>query len=180
VLSLDKSGALTLGPGGRLFLPGALTSTDNSISAAGQVTARSGQATQVVIGNVAVGSNAGIRAGSGTDAPFIGFTGNGTTGSGTAAIQFGHTQVAFFSGTPRAQAAPYTRDYVSTSRTLALSSGTSVPSTPSTQTGAWYYPSSGDAAAIPAAINGLVIDIANVKQVLGSVLSDLQSYGLLK
>lgn len=87
------------------------------------------------------------------------------------------TQVSFFGASLVGQAGPYNQIYSSFSYVHNNPTATSI-STTSTQTTPWGYASQAQADAIPDAINKLIVDVANAKQVLNRVIDDLLTFGL--
>lgn len=85
--------------------------------------------------------------------------------------------VGFYGTAPIARAAAYTQTYSTATRTHANPTAAAVATTAASLAG--YGFTQAQANALPAAINALVIDLANTKQVLNRVLDDLQLMGLL-
>ena len=93
--------------------------------------------------------------------------------------KFAHsgTTVGFYGVTPAARPSAYTQTYSTASKTHAAPTAAAVATTAATSTSPFGY-AEAQANAIVAAINALVVDVANVKQVLNSVIDDDQALGL--
>lgn len=88
-------------------------------------------------------------------------------------------KLAFYGQPAVARPAAYTQTYATATRTHAAPTATAVATTAATTTTPYGYSTSAQADAIVAALNALVADMANVKQVLNSVIDDQQANGLL-
>ena len=77
-----------------------------------------------------------------------------------------------------ARASAFTQTYSTSTKTHANLTATAVASTGATQTTPFGYTTAAQADAIVTAINALIVDVANVKQVLNALIDDLQLYGL--
>lgn len=97
-----------------------------------------------------------------------------TTGTkiGTATTQ----KLAVFNATPVVRQSAYTQTYSTASKTHSNPTASAVATTAATSDTPFGY-SEAQANAIVTAVNALVADVANVKQVLNSVIDDLQTYG---
>lgn len=85
----------------------------------------------------------------------------------------------FLNGAVFSKAAAYTQTYSTATRTHSTFTSTAVATTPSTSTTPFGYTTQDQADAIVTSLNALRQDVANAKQVLNSVIDDLQAYGLL-
>ncbi len=94
-------------------------------------------------------------------------------GSGTAPM------IGFYGVTPVVRPTAYTQTYATASRTHSNPTATTV-TVSVTQTTPWGYSAKAEAEAIVTAINALITDVANVKQVLNQAIDDLQANGLLQ
>ncbi len=81
---------------------------------------------------------------------------------------------------PRIPASPgaYTQTYSTADRTHENPTATAVGDLVATD-GGWGYSSEANADAVHTAIDALIADVADVKQLLNSVIDDLQSIGLV-
>lgn len=95
-------------------------------------------------------------------------------------LAHGGTNLGFYGATAVARAAAYTQTYATATRTHANPTAGTVATTGATQTTPFGYTTAAQADAIPVAINNLVADVANVKQMVNQILDDLQLYGLLQ
>lgn len=105
------------------------------------------------------------------------FVFNTTTGTklGTGTTQ----KIGVWNNTPIARPSGYTQTYSTASKTHSNPVATSVTATAATNVTPWGYSTQAQADAIVTAINNLITDVANVKQVLNSVIDDHQSIGWL-
>jgi hypothetical protein len=87
------------------------------------------------------------------------------------------TKVGFFSTTPAARPSAYTQTYSTATRTHANPTAVAVATTAATNSSPYGF-AQAQADAIVTAVNALVVDVAGVKQVLNSVIDDLQTLGL--
>lgn len=85
-------------------------------------------------------------------------------------------KVTLFGALPTA----YTQTYATATRTHSNPAAASVATTGATNVTPFGYTTSAQADAIRAAVNNLVTDVANIKQVLNQVIDDLQAAGLLQ
>lgn len=88
------------------------------------------------------------------------------------------TKVGFYSTAPAARPAAYTQTYATATRTHANPTAVVVATTASTNVAPFGYTTAAQADAIVTAVNALVADMANVKQVLNSSIDDDQIQGL--
>ena len=86
--------------------------------------------------------------------------------------------VGFYGVGAVARPAAYSQTYATAARTQDAPTATSVATTAAGL--ASYGYAQAQANAIPVAINALIVDLANVKQVLNSVIDDMQANGLLQ
>lgn len=97
----------------------------------------------------------------------------------TERLRINSTGVSFYAVAPVARAAALTQTYATTSRTHANMVAVAVATTGSTQTTPFGYTTAAQADAIVTAINALInSDVVNAKQIMNSVIDDLQAYGL--
>lgn len=85
-------------------------------------------------------------------------------------------KVTLFGALPTA----YTQTYATVTRTHSNPVASSVATTSATNVTPWGYSTQAQADNIRAAVNNLITDVANVKQVLNQVIDDLQAAGLLQ
>lgn len=97
--------------------------------------------------------------------------------AGTALSHTG-TTVGFYGATPAARATGYTQTYSTATRTHSNPTASAVVTTAATQTTPFGFASGAQADAISVAINALIVDVANVKGVVNSVVDDLQTIGI--
>lgn len=99
-----------------------------------------------------------------------------TTGTkiGTATTQ----KLGFWNVTPVVQPSAYTQTYATATKTHSNPTATSVSTTGSTNVAPFGYTTAAQADAIVTAINALITDLANVKQVLNAVIDDDQAIGI--
>jgi hypothetical protein len=105
-----------------------------------------------------------------------------STGDLSTSGDFAHTgsgkKIGFFGATTVVRTAAYTMTYSTGSRTNSAPTAAAVATTAATLAAYGYTQAQADS--IPVAINALVADVLNLKQVLTQVIKDLQSYGLLQ
>lgn len=99
-------------------------------------------------------------------------TGTGTK-IGTATTQ----KLAVFNATPVVRQSAYTQTYATASKTHSNPTAAAIATTGASNSSPYGYTTAAQADAIVTAVNALVADVANVKQVLNSVIDDLQTYG---
>lgn len=101
---------------------------------------------------------------------------NATTGTkiGTAITQ----KLGFFNATPIVQPSAYTQTYVTADKTHANPLQTAVATTASTQTSPFGYTTAAQADDIVTQLNNARNDILDLKQLVNSVIDDLQALGL--
>ena len=87
-------------------------------------------------------------------------------------------KLGFFAVAPVVQPAAYTQTYATADRTHANPLATSVATTAATQTTPWGFSTQAQADAIVTAINNLILDVADVKQIANSLIDDHQAMGL--
>lgn len=96
-------------------------------------------------------------------------------GTNAEEIRLQDGKIGVFGVAPVARAAAITQTYATATRTHANPTAAAVAVTAATLAGYGYTQAQADS--IPVAINALVADVANIKQVLNSVIDDLQAYG---
>lgn len=89
-------------------------------------------------------------------------------------------RVGFFGVTAAARASAYTQTYATADKTHALAGQTAVATTAATQTSPFGYTTAAQADDIVTQINNARTDILDVKQLVNSIIDDLQAYGLLQ
>lgn len=106
---------------------------------------------------------------------------NTWSGTNTFSGDLAHTgtNLGFFGTTVAARPSAYTLTYSTKTRTNSNLTAVSAATTASTSTSPFGYAQS-QADAIVTNLNALVVDMANVKQVLTQVVTDLQTLGLLQ
>jgi hypothetical protein len=87
---------------------------------------------------------------------------------------------AVYGATPVARPTAYTQTYATASRAHANPTAASVATTAATNVAPFGYATAAQADAIVTAINAVIVDLANAKQVLNQVIDDLQAVGLLQ
>lgn len=151
-------------------------------------------ATAVVVGNYAFDDAGaptmvnGLRVFSGSTARvsgnlFLNATSAAFRNDGTVEAQVGgiaSAKVGFFGTAPIVKTSAYTQTYSTASRTHAAPTAAAVATTAATQTTPYGFTTQAQADALVAEHNKLVTDLANTKQLLNSVIDDLQAYGLLQ
>lgn len=109
-----------------------------------------------------------------TDARNIAFGTSTGTKLGTSTSQ----KIGFWNATPVVRPSAYTQTYSTATKTHNNPTATSISTTAATNIAPWGYSTQAQADAIVAAINALITDVANVKQVLNAVIDDNQTIGL--
>jgi hypothetical protein len=141
-------------------------------------------ASLVTLGLRAASSNPPLNLGSGsltcgqiTIADATNIVLNTTTGTkiGTATTQ----KLAFYNSTPIVKPTAYTQTYSTASKTHPNGTSSAVATTASTTTTPWGYTTQAQADAVPVAINAVRTDLDNLKQLVNSVIDDLQALGLV-
>lgn len=97
----------------------------------------------------------------------------------TAGVRF-ETNVGFFATTPVARAGAYTQTFATADKTHANATGASVVTTAVTQTSPFGYAGAAQGDAVATTINQIIVDLADLKQLVNSVIDDLQAYGLFQ
>lgn len=87
-------------------------------------------------------------------------------------------KVGFFGVTAVVRQSAYTQTYATADKTHSNPTGTSVVTTGVTQTTPWGYASEAQGNAVATTINAIIVDVADVKALVNSVIDDLQAYGL--
>lgn len=93
------------------------------------------------------------------------------------ALNHDGSTVGLYGVTPAARPSAYTQTYATATRTHSNPTASAVATTAATSTSPFGY-AEAQANAIVAAVNALIVDVANVKQVLNSVIDDDQTLGL--
>lgn len=99
------------------------------------------------------------------------------TATGNAVLGGAGSTVAFFAVAGTTRPTALTQTYATASRTHAAPTAAAVATTAATNITPFGF-AQAQADAIVAAVNALVVDVANVKQVLNAVIDDLQGLGL--
>lgn len=89
------------------------------------------------------------------------------------------SKVGFYGSTPVVRPAAYTQTYSTTNRINNSIQSTAVSTTAATNTTPYGYTTLAQANDIVAQVNNTRNDVANIKQVLNSVIDDLQALGLV-
>ena len=102
-----------------------------------------------------------------------------TAAASTAGIGFTNTTLGFYGVTPVTRPTAYTQTYATASRThsnltAATVTASAVLITP------YGFSSSAQADNLVIAVNNLVTDLTNVKNILNQLIDDLQSVGLVQ
>ena len=103
-----------------------------------------------------------------------------TSGSITGNLAHSGTVAGFYGITPISRPVAYTQTYDITNRTHLGMTAASSASPTLTLVSPLGFSSSAQLQAMSESINNLVVDMGNVKQVLNSILDDLQALGLLQ
>ena len=95
-------------------------------------------------------------------------------------IGTGTTQkIGFWNATPIVRPSAFTQTYSTASKTHAAVTSAAVATTAATNITPFGYTTAAQADAIPVAINAVAADLLNLKQVVNSIIDDLQAVGLL-
>lgn len=97
-----------------------------------------------------------------------------------ANLQHKGSKVGFYGVAATERASAYTQTYSTSDKTHANPTATAVATTAATATSPYGYTTAAQADAIVAAINALITDLADVKQLVNAVIDDLQSLGLVQ
>lgn len=89
-------------------------------------------------------------------------------------------KIGFYDTTPVVRPSAYTQTYATAARTHNNVTSTAVGTTASTTVTPFGYTTQAQADAIPVAINAVAADLLNLKQLVNSVIDDLQANGLLQ
>jgi hypothetical protein len=92
------------------------------------------------------------------------------------ALDHDGTTVGFYGVTPTTRPTAYTQTYATATRTHSNPTATTVTDT----NGVAGFLAAADRTAMVDAVNALIVDVANVKQVVNQILDDLQLNGLLQ
>ncbi|KKN25160.1 hypothetical protein LCGC14_0887690 [marine sediment metagenome] len=102
------------------------------------------------------------------------------TGSTTnVALSLGAGDVGFYGVTPVVRAGAYTQTFSTADKTHANPTATAVGDLVATN-GGWGYSTEANADKVHTAIDALIVDVADVKQLVNSIIDDLQAYGLFQ
>lgn len=96
------------------------------------------------------------------------------------ALDHDGTTAGFFGITPASRATAYTQTYATADKTHANAGQTAVATTAATQTTPFGYTTAAQADDIVAQLNNARLDILDLKQLVNSIIDDLQAYGLLQ
>lgn len=94
---------------------------------------------------------------------------------GTATTQ----KLGFFNATPIVQPSAYTQTYSTADKTHAAMTSADLVTTAVTQTTPWGFASQAQGDAIATQVNALRADVIDVKQLVNSLIDDLQALGLV-
>lgn len=86
--------------------------------------------------------------------------------------------LGFFGVAAVARASAYTQTYSTADKTHANFTSADLATTAATQTTPWGFASQAQADAIATQFNALRVDVADLKQLVNSIIDDLQAYGL--
>lgn len=100
---------------------------------------------------------------------------NATTGTkfGTATTQ----KIGIWNATPIVRPSAYTQTYSTATKTHSNPTASAISTTGSTNVTPFGYTTAAQADAIVAAINALIVDVANTKQVVNAIIDDQQAIG---
>lgn len=98
------------------------------------------------------------------------------SGDITGALAHTGTTVGLYSVTPATRPTAYTQTYATADKTHADPTATSVATTAAATLQFGY--AEAQANAIPVAINALIVDLADLKQLVNSLIDDLQTLGI--
>ena len=101
-----------------------------------------------------------------------------TTLSG--AINHDGTTIGFFTVTPTTRATAYTQTYATADKTHANATSADLATTAVTQTTPYGYATAAQGDDVAVQFNALRVDVLDVKQLVNSIIDDLQLYGLLQ
>ena len=173
------SGAGATGNGGASKLTGGAAASVNGTG--GAATIAGGLATGSGTGGAAsmTGGASGGASGTGGDVSLASGAATGGT-EGSVKIQTVSTgKLGFFAVTPVTRATAYTQTFATADKTHANPTATSVVTTGVTQTTPYGYVGATQGDAVATTINAIIVDLADVKALVNSVIDDLQAYGLL-
>jgi hypothetical protein len=166
--AFDKDGKLVFGPSG---------SQDTNLYRVGANSLKTDDAFTV---SLALTANGGLTLADATDI---------TIGTGTG-TKIGQTtsKISFYGATPVSRSAAYTQTYATTTRTHSNPTATALTDAFGTADGTIADVGAAFSQAtlnnnfqdVSTAINAAIVDIANVKQLVNSVIDDLQANGLLQ
>jgi hypothetical protein len=173
------NGGTASGAAGTVAITAGNAGTGGNV-AGGAITVDAGNAVGTQAGG-AITVTAGDSAGAGGTAGDVALASGAATGGteGSVKIQTVATgKLGFFNVTPVARVAAFTQTYATADRTHANPTATSVVTTAVTQTTPFGYASGAQGDAVATTINAIIVDLADLKQLVNSVIDDLQSYGL--
>jgi hypothetical protein len=173
------SGGGATGTGGVARLIGGAAASVNGTGGAGQLTG--GIATGTGTGGACVVTGGASAGASGTGGDVSLASGAATGGAeGSVKVQTVATgKVGFFNVTPVVRASAFTQTYATADRTHANPTASSVVTTGVTQTTPFGYVGAAQGDAVASTINQIIVDQADVKALVNSVIDDLQAYGIL-
>ncbi|TSC57870.1 MAG: hypothetical protein Greene041662_877, partial [Candidatus Peregrinibacteria bacterium Greene0416_62] len=102
----------------------------------------------------------------------------GTTATLNGALDHNGTTVGFFGVTPATRPSAYTQTYSTADKTHENSTFGAVSEIPATDAMPFGYASAAQADEIPVELNDLADDVSDLKQLVNSIIDDLQSLGL--
>ena len=88
-------------------------------------------------------------------------------------------KLSFFNATPVVKPTAYTQTFATADKTHANPTAAAVVTTAVTQTSPFGFVGAAQGDAISTTINQLVVDVADIKALVNSVIDDLQALGLV-
>jgi len=100
----------------------------------------------------------------------------------TVLFSMNGTGISFFDVAPVARPSAYTQTFATADKTHANAAGSSVATTALVDavTGNFAYDTAAQGDAVATTINEIIVDLADLKQLVNSVIDDLQALGLLQ
>jgi hypothetical protein len=96
----------------------------------------------------------------------------------SGALDHNGTTVGFYNVTPVTRPTAYTQTYATATRTHAAATADAVSETAATTSTPWGYTTQAQADSLPVEVNDLRDDLLNLKQVVNSIIDDLQAVGI--
>ena len=98
----------------------------------------------------------------------------------SGAVAHTGTTIGFFNIAATTRPTAYTQTYATADKTHANPTGVSAATTGATQTTPWGYTTAAQANDIVTELNAVIVDLADIKQLVNSVIDDLQLLGILQ